>query len=87
MSIQKISIPLRAFFLTSSLVSWVGLWLTGFSTAHWLLYIAPTAFLVAGISGICPGMIISTKLFGEAEAQNSTWKNCTLGDALHPAAG
>ena len=71
MSIQKISIPLRAFFLTSSLVSWVGLWLTGFSTVHWLLYIAPTAFLVAGVSGICPGMMISTKLFGKAESDHA----------------
>lgn len=67
MSLQKIGAPLRAFFLTSSAISWIGLWLTGFSTAHWLLYIAPTAFLIAGITGICPGMMISTKLFGKTE--------------------
>lgn len=62
----KISKPLRVFFLTSSAVSWIGLWLTGFSIAHWLLYIAPIAFLIAGITGFCPGMAISTKLFGKA---------------------
>lgn len=67
MIIQKIGAPLRVFFLVSSTVSWIGLWLTGFNNAHWLLYIAPTAFLIAGITGICPGMMLSNKFFGRTE--------------------
>ncbi len=64
---NRIGNPLRAFFLTSALVSWIGLWLTGFNIAHWLLYIAPIAFLIAGATGYCPGMTITTRLFGKTE--------------------
>ncbi|NOX28255.1 MAG: hypothetical protein GXP21_08765 [Gammaproteobacteria bacterium] len=67
MTLQKIGAPLRAFFIVSSTVSWIGLWLTGFNIAHWFLYIAPTAFLIAGITGICPGMMLSNKLFEKKE--------------------
>jgi len=40
----------------------LGIWLTGFNVVHWLLYV-PVVFLAfAGITGICPGYIIFTKL-------------------------
>lgn len=67
---NKIGKPLRLFFIVSSTVSWLGLWLTGFSNAHWLLYIAPIAFLLAGITGYCPGITFSTKLFPKEKTTN-----------------
>lgn len=56
---------MRFFFLFSGSVIWTGIWLTGFSAAHWLLYVPAVFFYFASITGICPGMIISRLLFGE----------------------
>lgn len=56
---------LRMTFLVTGLVIWLGIWLTGFGAAHWLLYV-PAAFLTfAGATGICPGLIINKKLLRE----------------------
>ena len=55
----KVSKSLRFFFLVVSSVLLTGIWLTGFSQVHWLLYI-PTGFMLfAAVSGLCPGMLIS----------------------------
>jgi uncharacterized membrane protein len=66
MKIHKIdSKALRMTFLITGLVIWLGIWLTGFGVAHWVLYL-PAVFLVfAGITGICPGLIINRKILGE----------------------
>jgi hypothetical protein len=50
---------LRLFFFGSGTVIWIGIWLTGFATVHWLLYFPAVFFYFAAISGICPGIIIS----------------------------
>ncbi len=56
---------LRMTFLFMSAVIWLGLWLTGFSVVHWLLFIPAIFLAFAGITGICPGLIISKMLFHE----------------------
>jgi len=53
---------MRMLFLTISALTLVGIWLTGFSVVHWVLYL-PVAFLAfAGITGICPGYLLWKKL-------------------------
>ena len=53
---------LRMLFLTIAAITAAGIWLTGFDKVHWLLYL-PVAFLAfAGITGICPGLIVWSKL-------------------------
>ena len=53
---------LRMLFLSIAGVIALGIWLTGFDKAHWLLYV-PAAFLAfAGITGICPGLIFWRKV-------------------------
>jgi hypothetical protein len=42
-------------FLTFSALILIGMYLTGFQTAHWFLYIPSAAAAFAGITGICPG--------------------------------
>jgi hypothetical protein len=39
-----------------------GIWLTGYDKVHWLLYIPPLALLFAGITGICPGYMLLSRL-------------------------
>lgn len=55
--------PLRFFFFVTSLVIWLGVYLTGFQTVHWVSYISAVFFMFAAITGICPGIVFSKKLF------------------------
>lgn len=55
--------PLRFFFFVTSLVIWLGVYLTGFQTVHWVSYIPAVFFMFAAITGICPGIVFSKKLF------------------------
>jgi hypothetical protein len=53
---------LRMLFLSIAGMVLMGIWLTGFDKVHWFLYL-PVVFLVfAGLTGICPGLIIWNKL-------------------------
>ena len=52
----------RMVFLVMSIVIFVGIWLTGFGTVHWVLYIPAAALAFAAITGICPGIILFNKL-------------------------
>lgn len=54
----------RFFLLVVSGMLWLGIWLTGFGLVHWVLYVPAVFLLFAAITGICPGLIISKKLFG-----------------------
>lgn len=60
--------PMRFFFLVVASVIWTGIWLTGFHTVHWLLYVPAAFFVFAVVTGICPGIIFSNLLFGRAHA-------------------
>lgn len=62
-SVLKVDKSTRFFLLVISLVLWLGIWLTGFGRAHWILYVPATFLLFAAISGICPGMMFSRLLF------------------------
>ena len=53
---------LRMLFIFMAAFITLGIWLTGFNTVHWLLYIPPAALLFAGITGICPGYMLLKKL-------------------------
>jgi len=59
----KLSASMRLFFMLSGCVLWLGIWLTGFAVAHWVMYLPATFFLVAAITGICPGVIVTGLLF------------------------
>ena len=56
---------LRLTLIFMASLIWIGLWLTGFNTAHWLLYL-PAAFMTfAGLTGICPGLIVNKLILKE----------------------
>jgi hypothetical protein len=70
MKINKASSAVRFFFLFISSVIWLGIWQTGFTTAHWLLYVPAIFLAFAAISGICPGLIISNMIFSKPWGKN-----------------
>lgn len=53
---------IRMLFIIVALVIAAGIWLTGYDRVHWLLYLPPAFLLFAGVTGICPGYIILSKL-------------------------
>jgi hypothetical protein len=65
MKINKASSAVRALFLFTSAVIWLGIWQTGFYTAHWLLYVPAISFTFSAITGICPGLIFSNLIFNK----------------------
>ena len=67
MKIDKASSAVRFFFLVVSSVIWLGIWQTGFATAHWLLYVPAVFLAFAAVTGICPGLIISRLMFPEKQ--------------------
>ena len=61
----KASKAMRFFFFNTSMVCFLSIWLTGFTTAHWTAYIVPVFTLFAAITALCPGLIMAKKIFGE----------------------
>ena len=61
---MKASKPMRVWFAFFGAVIWVGIYLTGFSNVHWLLYLPAAGMTFAAITGICPSQIGVFKLFG-----------------------
>jgi len=59
---NKISAAMRFFFLVIGSVMLLGIWLTGFNIAHWLLYVPIVLFYFAAVTGICPGLAFSEML-------------------------
>jgi hypothetical protein len=59
----KASNAMRAWFVFFAGIIWVGIYLTGFSNVHWLLYIPPAGMTFAAITGICPSQIAIFKMF------------------------
>lgn len=59
---SKVSCGLRLTFGFVSLLIWVGIFLTGFDKASWVLYLPAIGMLGAAISGICVGGMIFGKL-------------------------
>jgi len=60
---NRISAAMRFFFLVVASVVLLGIWLTGFNTVHWLLYVPVVFFYFAAATGICPGLSFSGMLF------------------------
>lgn len=53
---------MRMQFLATSAVILAGIALTGFGNVHWLLYLPVAMFAFAGVTGICPGLMVWKKL-------------------------
>jgi len=55
---------MRVWFAVVGLVLWIGIYLTGFSHVHWLIYVPAAAFIFSAVTGICPGQIAVFKMLG-----------------------
>ena len=53
---------MRMVFLSLAALILLGIWLTGFNTVHWVLYLPVAGLVFAGISGICPSYLLFHKI-------------------------
>jgi hypothetical protein len=59
---------MRMTLLSIAAIMMLGIWLTGFDKAHWVLYLPPAFLAFAGMTGICPGLIFWSKVGLKNEA-------------------
>ena len=57
---------LRMTFILIGMFIFLGIWLTGLNVAHWVLFLPAIVLVFAGITGICPSLIINKKIFKES---------------------
>ena len=55
----KVASSIRLFLGILAVLVWGGLYLTGFNSIHWLLYVPAAILTVASVTGICPGIFLS----------------------------
>ena len=61
---MRASIPMRLWFAFVGVILWVGIYLTGFSTVNWLLYLPAAGFTFSALTGICLSLVAISKMFG-----------------------
>lgn len=54
----------RLFFFNIALINLVAIGLSGFSTVHWFSYVLPAFLIIAAVTGLCPGLLVSKKILG-----------------------
>ncbi|CAC9595839.1 hypothetical protein [uncultured Gammaproteobacteria bacterium] len=53
---------IRMMFFTAANVIGLGIYLSGWSQVHWLLYLPAIGFLISGVTGFCPPIFLYKKL-------------------------
>jgi hypothetical protein len=71
---NDMSAAMRFFLVVVGSVVLLGIWLTGFGTAHWVLYLPVVFFYLAAITGICPGLKFANVLFPAKASAKATAK-------------
>jgi len=61
---MRASISMRIWFAFVGAILWAGIYLTGFSTVNWLLYLPAAGFTFSAVTGICLSLMAISKMFG-----------------------
>ena len=60
---MRTSKSMRIWFAFVGIILWTGIYLTGFSTVNWLLYLPAAGFIFSAITGICLSLTAISKMF------------------------
>ena len=66
---RKSGKTMRLFLFNATVFSLIGIWLSGWDQVHWFSYLLPGAFLLAVITGFCPGLLFAHWVTGEKQGQ------------------
>jgi len=67
---QRASLEMRVWFALFGILIWLGIYLTGFSSVHWLLYIPPAGLIFAAVTGICPSQLLVFSFFRSKKTED-----------------
>jgi len=59
---QRASLQMKVWFAFFGILIWLGIYLTGFSNVHWLLYVPAVVLIFAAVTGICPSQLLIFKI-------------------------
>jgi hypothetical protein len=62
MNISNTSSVQRLTFLITSILAFIGIYLSGYDQVHWFLYVVPVVYLFSATTGFCPGIAVSRLL-------------------------
>ena len=65
---ERASKEMKIWFAVFGVIIWLGIFLTGFSNVHWLLYVPAVALIFAAVTGICPSQLLIFGLFRSKKA-------------------
>ena len=60
---QRASKEMKIWFALFGVIIWLGIFLTGFSNVHWLLYLPAVVLIFAAVTGICPSQLLVFSFF------------------------
>lgn len=60
---------MRIWFALVGAILWTGIYLSGFSKVHWLLYVPAAGFIFSAVTGICPSQAAIFKIFGITQSK------------------
>ena len=55
---------MRIWFALMGTMLWIGIYVTGFSNASWVLYVPASGLIIAAILGFCPVQTLIAKMRG-----------------------
>ena len=68
---MKASKSMRIWCAFVGMILWAGIYLSGFSNVHWLLYVPAVGFVFAATTGLCLSLTAISKIFGFDTKQTS----------------
>jgi len=51
------------WFVFVGAILWTGIYLTGFSSTSWVLYVPAAGFILGAVTGLCPSLTVISKVF------------------------
>ena len=59
MNISNTGAVQRFTFFNTSVIAFIGIYLSGYDQVHWFMYTVPVVYLLSAATGFCPGLFIA----------------------------
>lgn len=72
MNLSNTSKVQRLTFFNTSVLAFIGIYLSGYDQVHWFMYLVPVVYLFSAATGFCPGIAISKLMLRQRDASRPT---------------
>ncbi len=67
MNLSNTTTVQRLTFFNTSVIAFIGIYLSGYDQVHWFMYTVPLVYLFSAATGFCPGLLVSKWLLGRKQ--------------------